>query len=85
MPSLNRNERVACLESCREYTRKDALGHRTPCAVLKCNFYTYSSKELTNHIKEKQSSCQSIVKLCAQQSSNTFQEKVKLIFVLIKT
>ena len=80
MPSLNRNERVACLECGREYTRKDASRHRRTCGVLKCsncNFYTYSSEELTNHFKKKH--CQHNVKLCALQSPNTHQEKVKLI------
>ena len=56
MPSLNRNERVACLECGREYTRKDVSRHRNHCGVLKCsncNFYTYSNEELANHIKKK--------------------------------
>ena len=78
--SLNRNERVACLECGREYTRKDASRHRRTCGVLKCsncNRYTYSSDELTNHVKKKHASCQHNVKLCAQQSPNTLQEKVK--------
>ena len=42
MPSLNRSERIACLESGREYTRKDASSHRKHCDVLlcsNCNFY----------------------------------------------
>ena len=81
MPSLKRNERLACLECGREYTRLHASRHRRTCVVLKCsncNFYTYSSEELTYHFKKKQ--CQLNVKLCAQQSPYTFQEKVKLIF-----
>ena len=80
MPSLNRTERVECLEYGREYTRKDASRHRKHSGVSEfsnCNFYTYSSEELTNHFKKKH--CQYIVKLCAQQSQNTLQEKVKLI------
>ena len=83
MPSLNRNERVACLECGREYTRKDASRHRRTCGVLKCSnciFYTYSSEELTNHFKKKP--CQHNVKLCAQQSPNTLQEKVKLLIFI---
>ena len=84
MPSLNRNETVACFECGREYTRLHASRHRRTCGVLKfsnCNFYTYSSEELTNHVKKKH--CHHNVKLCAQQSPNTFQEQVKLI-VFIK-
>ena len=79
MPSLNRNERVACLECGREYTRKDASRHRKHCDVLKyssCNFYTYSSEELSNHIKKKQ--CQHNVKLYAQNSANRLREKEKI-------
>ena len=82
MPPLNRNERVACLQCGSEYTRKDASRHRRTCGNLKCskcNFYTYSGKELTNHIKEKHSSCQNDVKFCAQKSQNTLREKVNLI------
>ena len=74
MPSLNRNERVAC------YTHKDASRHRTTCGVLKCsncNFYTYSSEELANHFKKKHSHHN--IKLCAQQTPNTLQEKVKFL------
>ena len=84
MPSLNRNDRVACLECGREYTRLHASRHCRFCGVLKCsncNFYTYSKDELTNHFKKKH--CQYNVKLCAQQSPNTLQEKVKFI-ILIK-
>ena len=80
MPSLNRNERVACLECGREYTRLHASRHHRTCGVLKssnCNFYTYSSAELTNHFMKKH--CQHNVKLCAQQSPNTLQENIKLI------
>ena len=43
MPSLNRNERIACHECGREYTRLHASRHRKHCGVLKCsncNFYT---------------------------------------------
>ena len=75
-------ERFACLECGREYTRKDASKHRKHCGVFKfsnCNFYTYSSKELTNHIIKKYYFCEHNDKLCAQQSQNTLQEKVKLI------
>ena len=75
---LNRNERVACLECGRDYTHKDASRHRRTCGVLKCsncNFYTYSSEELANHFKKKHS--QHNIKLCAQQTPNTLQEKVK--------
>ena len=78
MSSLNRNERVACLECGREYTQKDASRHRRTCGVLKCsncNFYTYSSEELANHFKKNHS--QHNIKLCAQQTANTLQEKVK--------
>ena len=56
MPPLNRNDRVACLECGREYTHKDASGHRRTRGVLKCsncNFYTYSGEEFTNHFKKK--------------------------------
>ena len=84
MLSLNRNKKVACLESGREYTRLHASRHRRTCGVLKCsncNFFTYCSEELTNHFKKKH--CQHNVNLCAQQSPNTLQEKVKLI-ILIK-
>ena len=80
---LNRNERIACLEFSTEYTRLHASRHRKHCGVLKCsncNFYTYSSEDFDNHIKEKH--CQHNVKLCAQQSQNTLQEKVKLIYFL---
>ena len=86
MPLLNRNKRNACLECGREYTRKDASRHRKHCDVLKCsncNFYTFSSEELTNHIKMKQ--CQYSVKVCARQSQKTLQEKVKLIYFKKKT
>ena len=79
MPSLNRNERVACLECGREYTRRDALRHREHCGVLNCsscNFYTYSSEELTNHIKKKHYCCLQNVQLSTEQFQNTFQEKV---------
>ena len=82
MPSLNRNESVACLECGGECTRKDASSHRKHFEVLKCsncNFYTYSSKELTTHIKKKHNSCQHNVKLCAQQPPNSHQEKIILI------
>ena len=83
MPSLNRNERVACLECGREYTRLHASRHRRTCEVLKCsncNFCTYSSEDLTNQFMKKH--CQHNLKLCAQQSPNTLQGKVKLmIFV----
>ena len=79
MPSLNRNERVACLECGREYNRLHASRHRRTRGVLKssnCNFYTYSSEDLANHFKKKH--CHHN----AQQSPNTLQEKVKLtIFV----
>ena len=81
MPLLNRNKRNACFECGREYTRKDASRHQKHCDVLKwsnCNFYTFSSEELTNHIKMKQ--CQYNVKVCAWQSQKTLQEKVKLIY-----
>ena len=81
MPLLNRNKIIACLECGREYTCKDASRHRKHCNVLKCsncNFYTFSSEELTNHIKMKQ--CQYNVKICARQSQKTLQEKVKLIY-----
>ena len=73
MPSLNRNERVACLECGRYYTHKNASRHRRTCSVLK--FYTYSSEELANHFKKKHS--QHNIKVCAQQTPNTLQEKVK--------
>ena len=82
MPLLNRKKRVACLECEREYTRKDASRHRRHCDVLKCsncNFYTFSSEKLTNHIKMKQ--CQYNVKVCARQSQKTLQEKVNLIYL----
>ena len=85
MPSLNRNEKTACLEYGREYTRLHASRFRKHCAVLKgsnCNFYTYSSEELTNHIKKKH--CQHNVKLCAQRSPNTLREKGKINIFLIK-
>ena len=83
MPSVNRNERVACLECGRENARLHASRHRRTCGVLKCsncNVYTYSSEELTKHFKKKH--CQHNVKLCAQQSPNTLQEKVKLIIFI---
>ena len=72
------HSRVACLECGREYTHKDASRHRRTCGVLKCsncNFDTYSSEELANHFKKKHS--QHNIKLCAQQTPNTLQEKVK--------
>ena len=81
MPSLNRNERIACVECGREYTRLHASRHRKHCGVLKCsncNFYRYSSEELTNHIKKKH--CQHDVELSAQQAQKKLQEKVKLIY-----
>ena len=71
MPSPNRNEKVAPLEDGREYTRLHASRHRRNCDVWKCsncNFYTSSSKELTNRFKKNH--CQHNVKLCAQQSPN---------------
>ena len=80
MSSLNRNENVARLECGRDYTRLHASRHRRTCGVSKCsnsNFHTYSIEELTNLFKKKFSSFQHSVKLCAQQSPNTFQEKVK--------
>ena len=80
MPSLNRNEGVACFECAREYTHKDASSHRRTCGVLNCsncNFYTYSSEELTYHFKKKH--YQHNVKLCAQHFPKTLQENVKLI------
>ena len=64
MPALNSNEKIACLECGREYTRKDASRHRNHCDVSKCSncyFYTCSSEELTNHIKKKH--CQHNVQL----------------------
>ena len=85
MSSLNTNERVECPECGREYTRSHASRHRKHCGVLKwfsCNFYTYSSEELTNHIRKKH--CQPNVKLCAQQSQNTLQDKVNLINFYLK-
>ena len=51
MPSLDRNEKVACPEFGRDYTRIDMSRHPRICGVLKCsncNFYTYSSEELTD-------------------------------------
>ena len=56
MSSMNKNERVECNERGGEYTCKDASRHRRTCDVLKCsicNFYTYSSVELTYHIRKK--------------------------------
>ena len=85
MPSLNRNEWVACLECGRDYTHKDASRHRRTCGVLKCsncNFYTYSSDELANHFKKKHS--QHNIKLCAQQTPNLLQEKVKFLSFFLK-
>ena len=87
MPSLKRNERVACLECGKECTRKDASRHRKHCCVLKCSnltFYTYSIEELSNHIKKKHYSCQHNVKFCAQQPPNKLQEKIKLIYIFLK-
>ena len=87
MSSLNRNERVARLECGRDYTRLHASRHRRTCGVLKCsncNFHTYSSEELTNLFNKKHSSFQHNVKLCAQQSPNTLQENVKLVFLYSK-
>ena len=81
MPSLKRKATVAWLED----TRLHASRHRRSSSVLKCsncNFYTYSTEEFTNLIKKKHSSCQLKVKLCAQQSQNTLQEKVKFISFL---
>ena len=85
MPSLNRNERIACLECGRENTRLHASRHRKHCGVLKCsnrNFYRYSSEELSNHIKKNH--CQHNVKLCAQQSQNTLivENTLNKIFLL---
>ena len=85
MPSLNRNERVACLECGGEYTHKNASRHRRTWCVLKCsncNFYTYSSEELANHFKKKH--FQHNVKLCAQQPPKTLQEKVKFLLFFKK-
>ena len=83
MPLLNRNKIIACLECGRDYTCKDASRHRKHCDVLKCsncNFYTFSSEELTNHIKMKQ--CQYNVKICARQSQkNTLREGKTDIFL----
>ena len=56
MPRLNRNEKIACLECGREYTRLHASRYRRTCGVLNClncNFYNYSSEEVTNHFKKK--------------------------------
>ena len=78
MPSLNRNERIACLECGRKQTRLHASRHRRSC---NCNFHTYSSEELTNNFKMKH--CQHNANLCDPQSPNTVQDKVKLI-VFIK-
>ena len=85
MPSLNRNERAACHECGRDYTHKDVSRHRRKCGVLKCsncNFYTYSCEELANHLKKKHS--QHNIKLCAQQTPNTLQEKVRLLSFFLK-
>ena len=85
MPSLNRNKRVACLECGSEYTHKDASRHRRTCGVLKCsncNFCTYSSEELANHFMKKHS--QHNIKLCAQQTPNTLQEKVNFLSFFLK-
>ena len=82
MPLLNRNKGVAYLECGRDYTRLDASRHRKHCGVLKCsycNFHTNSSKELTNLMNKKHYSCKHNVRLCAQHSQNTLQEKVKLL------
>ena len=84
MPSLNRNERIACLECGREYTRLHASRPWKHCGVLKCsncNFYTYSSEELTNQIKKKY--CQHRVVLCAQQSQKTTPRGGKIDIFLI--
>ena len=85
MSSLNKNERVACLECGREYNHKDASRHRRTCGGLKCsncNFYTYSSEELANYFKKNHS--QHNIKLCAQQTANTLQEKVKFLSFFLK-
>ena len=82
MPSLNRNEGVACLECGREYTRLHASRHRKRCGVLKCsncNFFTYSGGKLTNHIKKKHSSRQHNVKLCpTERKIIIFQLKYRI-------
>ena len=81
MPSLNRNERIACLEYGREYIRFHASRHRKHCGVLKCsncNFYTYSSEELNNHIKKKH--CQHNDIMCPAVSKHTPREgKIDII------
>ena len=69
------------------HTPRDASGHRRTRGALKCsncNFYAYSSEELTYHFKKKHSSCQYNVKLCAQLSPKKLQEKVNLSFFIKK-
>ena len=76
MPPLNRNEGIAFLECGREYPRLHASGHRKHCGVLKCsncNFYRYSSEELTNHIKKKH--CQHNVKNYVLSSLTTHSKR----------
>ena len=84
MPSLNRNERFACAEFGREYTRTDASRHRKHCGVSNCLLYIYSSKELTYYIKKKHYFSQQNVKYGkdAQQSQNTPREsKTKILLI----
>ena len=62
---IEQKRKSACPEYAREYTYLHASRHRKNCGVLKCsncNFYTYSSEELTNHNKKKHDSCQHNVK-----------------------
>ena len=87
MPSLNKNEKIACLKFGKEYTGEDASRHCKHCGFFKCyscNFYTYSSEEFNNHIEKKHNNCQHNVKLCAQQSRHILQEKVEIIHFLKK-
>ena len=59
--------------------RQDIVSTVAFLSVAIVIFFTYSSEELTNHIKKKHSFCQYNVKFCAQQSPNTLQQKVKPI------
>ena len=58
MPALNRNEKVKCEDSGKEYRRDNAARHRKSSvrAVISCpesNYCTYNQQEMNYHAAEK--------------------------------
>ena len=86
MPSLDRNLKVACPEFGRDYTRIDTLRHPRTCGVLKCsncNFYTYSSAEITDRDHNLYRTSKTLVKngKDAQQAPNTLESRKKVLII----